>query len=61
MLASMLGNSHNCLRYAPTMVVDPRARMSKFILGASNLVVKECLTSMHVKDMYVFCLMLHSQ
>ncbi|XP_049365847.1 uncharacterized protein LOC125830718 [Solanum verrucosum] len=33
-------------RYAPTIVVDPRARMRKFISGMSEMVVKECRTAM---------------
>uniref|UniRef100_M1DVC1 Gag-pol polyprotein n=1 Tax=Solanum tuberosum TaxID=4113 RepID=M1DVC1_SOLTU len=43
------------------MVVDLRARMSKFVSGASDLVAKECLTAMLVKEMYVSRLMVHAQ
>ncbi|WMV59074.1 hypothetical protein MTR67_052459 [Solanum verrucosum] len=49
------------LRYAPTMVVDPKARMSEFMSDASDLMVKECLAAMLVKDMDVSRLMVHSQ
>ena len=38
-------------RYAHTTVVDPRERMSKFILGVSNIVVKELLTFVLINDM----------
>uniref|UniRef100_M1D8J8 Gag-pol polyprotein n=1 Tax=Solanum tuberosum TaxID=4113 RepID=M1D8J8_SOLTU len=47
--------------YVPTMVVDPRARMSKFVSGASDLVVKECLTVMLVKEIDVSHFMVHAQ
>ncbi|WMV51370.1 hypothetical protein MTR67_044755 [Solanum verrucosum] len=47
--------------YALTMVADPRARMSKFVSDISNLVVKECLTSMSIKEMVIYCLMIHAQ
>uniref|UniRef100_M1BQ60 Gag-pol polyprotein n=1 Tax=Solanum tuberosum TaxID=4113 RepID=M1BQ60_SOLTU len=43
------------------MVVDPRARMSMFVPGASYLESKECLTVMLVKKMYVSRLMVHAQ
>lgn len=36
--------------YAPTMVVDPRAKMSKFVLGVFEMVVKECLTYILIKE-----------
>ncbi|XP_055818539.1 uncharacterized protein LOC129887455 [Solanum dulcamara] len=40
-------------QYAPSMVADPRAQMSKFILGVSDLVSKECRTTMLVKEMNI--------
>ena len=43
------------------MVSDSRKGMSKFVLGVSNLVIKECLTVMLVKDMNASCLIIHSQ
>ncbi|WMV23999.1 hypothetical protein MTR67_017384 [Solanum verrucosum] len=47
--------------YAQTMVSDSRARMSKIVSGASDLVVKECLTGMLVKEMDVSRLIVHAQ
>ncbi|XP_049364580.1 uncharacterized protein LOC125829401 [Solanum verrucosum] len=43
------------------MVADPRARMSKFVSSSSNLVVKECLTAMLIKEMDVSRLKVHAQ
>jgi len=37
-------------RYAPTIVVDSRASISKFVLGLSELVVKKYHTTMLVHD-----------
>ncbi|WMV24000.1 hypothetical protein MTR67_017385 [Solanum verrucosum] len=48
-------------KYAQTMVADSRAMMSKFMSGASDLVVKECLTVMLVKEMDVYRLIVHLQ
>jgi len=39
---SMFWYSHNS-KYAPIMVVDQKTRMSKFVLDASDLVVKQRL------------------
>lgn len=36
------------LSKAPTMFAKPMSRMSKIVSGDSNLVVKECLTTMLV-------------
>jgi len=46
---------------APTMVADFRARMSKFVSGVFDLVVKECRTTMLIKEMYISHLIIHSQ
>lgn len=37
--------------YAPTVVVNPRSRMSKFVLAVSEIMVKECCTSMLINNM----------
>ena len=33
-------------KYAPTMVSNSKAKMNKFIMGISNLVVNECTSAM---------------
>ncbi|WMV32513.1 hypothetical protein MTR67_025898 [Solanum verrucosum] len=48
-------------RYAPTMVTDPRAKMSKFFPDVSEMVVKECCTAMLIKKMDISRLIIHSQ
>ncbi|XP_049414645.1 uncharacterized protein LOC125877376 [Solanum stenotomum] len=48
-------------KYAPTIVADSRAMMSKFVLGIYDAVVKECSTAMLIKEMAIFRLMIHSQ
>jgi len=48
-------------KYAPSMVVDSRAGMSKFISSVFEMVVKECQTTMLINDMDISCLMVHSQ
>jgi len=47
--------------YAPSIVADPRSRISKFVLGVSDLVVKECYTAMLVHDMDISRLMFNAQ
>lgn len=37
-------------KYVPTIVVDSRTRMSKFVSSVSKMVVKECRTAMFIKD-----------
>ncbi|WMV38292.1 hypothetical protein MTR67_031677 [Solanum verrucosum] len=46
---------------SPTIVVDSRARMSKFVSGVSNLVFKELCIAMLIKEMAIFCLMIHAE
>ncbi|WMV18318.1 hypothetical protein MTR67_011703, partial [Solanum verrucosum] len=48
-------------KYAPTMVVDSRARMSKFVSGVFSLVVKEGRTTMLIKDMDISFFIMHVQ
>lgn len=48
-------------KYAPTMVVDPRKKMSKFVSGVSEMMVKECRTTMFVNDMDIYHVMVHAQ
>ena len=48
-------------KYDPTIVVESRTKISKFVSGAFDLVVKECLTTMLVKEMDVSRLMIHAQ
>lgn len=48
-------------RYAPNMVVDNRSRMSKFVFGVVDSMVKECRTVMLIKEMDLSRLMVHAQ
>jgi len=48
------------LKY-PTIVADSRARMSKFVSGVSEMMVKECCTIMLICDMDISRLMVHAQ
>lgn len=47
--------------FAPFMVADPRACMSKLILGVSKLVSKECKMSMLVKEMDISHIMAYAK
>ncbi|XP_049406214.1 uncharacterized protein LOC125869832 [Solanum stenotomum] len=46
-------------RYAPTMVANPMARMSKFVTGVSEMVVREFRTIMLINNMDISRLMVH--
>lgn len=48
-------------RYSPTLVADHGAILSKFILGISEMVVKECHTTMLRNNMDVSLLMVQYQ
>ncbi|XP_049358574.1 uncharacterized protein LOC125823202 [Solanum verrucosum] len=43
------------------MVADSRAKMSKFVSGMSEMVVKECHTTMLINDMDISRLIFHAQ
>lgn len=45
----------------PTLSVETRAQMSKFVLGVSKTVVMECRTTMLVRDMDISRLITHAQ
>lgn len=48
-------------RYYTTMVVKSKERMSKFVLGVSEIVVKECRATILNKEMEISCVMINSQ
>ena len=48
-------------KYAPDLVVDNRASMSKFVNGVSSYVVKECRSAMLNSGMNLSRLMNHTQ
>ncbi|KAF3676878.1 V-type proton ATPase subunit G [Capsicum annuum] len=47
-------------RYAPTIMVDNRSRMSKFVSGVADSMVKECRTAILIKLMDRSRLMVHT-
>ncbi|PHT86604.1 hypothetical protein T459_08710 [Capsicum annuum] len=48
-------------KYAPDLISDTRASMSKFVTDISGLVLKECRTAILYKDMDLARLMMHAQ
>lgn len=46
---------------APTIEVDLRDEMSKFLIGVSDLVVKKCRSAMHNYDMDISRLTMYTQ
>ena len=48
-------------KYAPTLVIDRRARMNKFVMGVYSYVEQECRTSMVRNDMDISRLMVYAQ
>ena len=48
-------------KYAPEQMADPRSGISKFVIGVSGLVVKECRTTMLNRDMDLSRFMMHTQ
>ncbi|KAF3624935.1 Lycopene epsilon cyclase, chloroplastic [Capsicum annuum] len=47
-------------KYAPNLIVDPRASISKIVTGVFELVLKECRTAMLNRDMYLARMMMHA-
>ena len=47
--------------YAPTMVADSRDTRNKFVMGVSDMVQKECCTTMVINDMDMSRIMVHSK
>lgn len=48
-------------RYSPTIVADSRARMSRSVSGVSDDVIKQCRTTMLIKEIDLSRMMYHAQ
>ena len=48
-------------KYAPDLVADNQASMSKFVIGVSSYVVKECRSAMLNSEINLSRLMTHAQ
>ncbi|WMV50725.1 hypothetical protein MTR67_044110 [Solanum verrucosum] len=48
-------------KYGPSIVTDRRDKNSKFVLGVSDMIVKEYRTAILVHEMDISCLMVHTQ
>lgn len=47
-------------KYAPTMIVNSKAKMSKIVSSVPEMMVKECRTSTLINYTDIFCLMVHA-